>query len=252
MRGELVAAAIRRAIDGGKVRRLEDGPVGGTPILLGDENCGHLLDCPLPDDGAVAAGGHCRHVAGADSVPAAAWRVDGHRLSRRGTSPHPDRGNRALRRSWPAPLGHLLGLGRWNAARPVRPAEADGESRSHLPDALGARFETGAEPRRRTGFRGADQVRRSRAATGHQREGRPRLGHRDARPLQPRRPVQRQLAHRRDDGAARHRRPCLALGDPRRPGARVRLRAVVQLDAPACCCTGGPPTRRRPDEAGRP
>ena len=51
MRGELVAAAIRRAIDGGGVRRLEDGPVGGTPILLGDERCGHLLDCPLPENG---------------------------------------------------------------------------------------------------------------------------------------------------------------------------------------------------------
>ena len=33
------------------MRRLEDGAVGGTPILLGDEHCGHLLDCPLPDDG---------------------------------------------------------------------------------------------------------------------------------------------------------------------------------------------------------
>ena len=51
VRGELLAAAARRAIDGGGVRRIEDGPVGGTPILLGDEYCGELLDCPLPDDG---------------------------------------------------------------------------------------------------------------------------------------------------------------------------------------------------------
>ena len=50
VRGELVADAISRAIDGG-VRRLEDGPVGGTPITLGGEHCGYLLDCPLPEDG---------------------------------------------------------------------------------------------------------------------------------------------------------------------------------------------------------
>ena len=51
VRGELVAAAVRRAVDGGEVRRIEDGPIGGTPIMLGDEYCGELLDCPLPDDG---------------------------------------------------------------------------------------------------------------------------------------------------------------------------------------------------------
>ena len=33
------------------MRRLEDGPIGGTPILLGGEHCGYLLDCPLPEDG---------------------------------------------------------------------------------------------------------------------------------------------------------------------------------------------------------
>ncbi len=51
IRGELAAAAIWRAIDSGGVRRIEDGPVGGTPIALGDEHCGYLLDCPLPEDG---------------------------------------------------------------------------------------------------------------------------------------------------------------------------------------------------------
>ena len=51
LRSDLTAAAIRRTIDHGEVRRLEDGPVGGTPILLGGEHCGYLLDCPLPDDG---------------------------------------------------------------------------------------------------------------------------------------------------------------------------------------------------------
>ena len=38
-------------MDHGAIPQLEDGPVGGTPILLGDEYCGYLLDCPLPDDG---------------------------------------------------------------------------------------------------------------------------------------------------------------------------------------------------------
>ena len=51
LRGDLIASAIRHAMDHGAIRRLEDGPVSGTPILLGDEYCGHLLDCPLPEDG---------------------------------------------------------------------------------------------------------------------------------------------------------------------------------------------------------
>ena len=51
IRGELIATAIRQAIDGGDIRRLDDGPAGGTPILIGDEHCGWLLDCPLPEDG---------------------------------------------------------------------------------------------------------------------------------------------------------------------------------------------------------
>ena len=51
LHSDLVATEMRRTIDRGNVRRLEDGPVGGTPILLGDEHCGYLLDCPLEDDG---------------------------------------------------------------------------------------------------------------------------------------------------------------------------------------------------------
>ncbi len=50
MRGELIATAIQTAIGNG-VRRLDDGPLGTTPIMLGREYCGHLIDCPLPDDG---------------------------------------------------------------------------------------------------------------------------------------------------------------------------------------------------------
>ena len=50
MRGELIANAIHAAIAEG-VLRLDEGSLGSTPIYLGDEYCGHLLDCPLPDDG---------------------------------------------------------------------------------------------------------------------------------------------------------------------------------------------------------
>ena len=50
-RSDLIAAAIRGAIAEGNVRRLEDGPSGGTLIRLGDEHCGYVLDCPLPDSG---------------------------------------------------------------------------------------------------------------------------------------------------------------------------------------------------------
>ena len=49
--GDLMAATVQRAIQSGDVRRLDDGPLGTTPLMLGDEYCGHLLDCPLPDDG---------------------------------------------------------------------------------------------------------------------------------------------------------------------------------------------------------
>ena len=52
IRSDLIASAIRRAIATGEVRKLESRPEGGTPILLGDEHCGFLLDCPIPDDGA--------------------------------------------------------------------------------------------------------------------------------------------------------------------------------------------------------
>jgi hypothetical protein len=34
-----------------KIRKLEDGPVGGTPIRIGDDTFGVLIDCPLPGDG---------------------------------------------------------------------------------------------------------------------------------------------------------------------------------------------------------
>lgn len=50
MRREMIAHAIQPAIGNG-VRRLDDGLLGTMSLMLGDEYLGHLLDCPLPDDG---------------------------------------------------------------------------------------------------------------------------------------------------------------------------------------------------------
>ena len=52
LEGEQIAQAISRNLDNGNVRRLEDGPFGGTRILLGDTFKGEALDCPLPANGA--------------------------------------------------------------------------------------------------------------------------------------------------------------------------------------------------------
>jgi hypothetical protein len=52
LQGELVAQAIAEAISRRNVRRLEDGPFGGTRILLGNTLEGEAVDCPLPVEGA--------------------------------------------------------------------------------------------------------------------------------------------------------------------------------------------------------
>lgn len=52
LEGEQIAQAISRAIAEGSIRRLEDGPFGGTRILLGETFQGEALDCPLPLNGA--------------------------------------------------------------------------------------------------------------------------------------------------------------------------------------------------------
>jgi hypothetical protein len=52
LQGELVAQAITDAVSNGNIRRLEDGPFGGTRILLGDMLQGEAVDCPLPMNGA--------------------------------------------------------------------------------------------------------------------------------------------------------------------------------------------------------
>jgi len=47
MVGASLATEIRRLMAQGKLRHLEDGPFGGTPIRLGDDIVGHALSAPL-------------------------------------------------------------------------------------------------------------------------------------------------------------------------------------------------------------
>lgn len=49
--GASAAEQIRRLIARENIRRLEDGPVGGTPIHFGDDVIGQVLDAPLPSSG---------------------------------------------------------------------------------------------------------------------------------------------------------------------------------------------------------
>lgn len=49
--GASAAEQIRRLITGAKIRRLGDGPMGGTPLRFGDDVIGHALDAPLPASG---------------------------------------------------------------------------------------------------------------------------------------------------------------------------------------------------------
>jgi hypothetical protein len=51
MLGGSAAREIRRAMSGGKLRKLEDGPVGGTQIKFGDDVIGHVISAPLPSSG---------------------------------------------------------------------------------------------------------------------------------------------------------------------------------------------------------
>lgn len=49
--GASIAGQIRRLIKDGKLRKLEDGPIGGTPLSFGDEVVGQAIDAPLPASG---------------------------------------------------------------------------------------------------------------------------------------------------------------------------------------------------------
>lgn len=49
--GASAAEQIRRLIEAANLRRLEDGPVGGSSLYFGDEVIGQALDAPLPASG---------------------------------------------------------------------------------------------------------------------------------------------------------------------------------------------------------
>ena len=51
LHGELTAQVIRKAVSDGNIRRLEDGPFGGTRILLGETVEAEAIECPLPAEG---------------------------------------------------------------------------------------------------------------------------------------------------------------------------------------------------------
>ena len=51
MLGASIATQIRRLVASKNMRRLEDGPVGGSPLYFGDDRVGYALDAPLPPAG---------------------------------------------------------------------------------------------------------------------------------------------------------------------------------------------------------
>ncbi|MDO8750863.1 MAG: hypothetical protein Q7K03_06940 [Dehalococcoidia bacterium] len=51
MVGAHAAQQIRRTIEMQSIRKLEDGPVGGTPLKFGDDVIGYAIDAPLPNEG---------------------------------------------------------------------------------------------------------------------------------------------------------------------------------------------------------
>lgn len=49
MTGANIANQIRHLVSVGQKRQLEDGPVGGVPLVLGNELVGHVLDAPIEE-----------------------------------------------------------------------------------------------------------------------------------------------------------------------------------------------------------
>lgn len=49
--GASAATEINRLRKGGTIRTLEEGPVGGTPLLFGSDTIGSVIDAPLPETG---------------------------------------------------------------------------------------------------------------------------------------------------------------------------------------------------------
>ena len=52
-----IARAIRSTVDSVSVRTLKDGPFGGSPLLVGDERLGEMIDAPLSKDAPWSAVG---------------------------------------------------------------------------------------------------------------------------------------------------------------------------------------------------
>ncbi len=52
LEGDLIAEVVASAVSAASVRRLEDGPFGGTRISIGTTYAGQVIDCPLPSEGA--------------------------------------------------------------------------------------------------------------------------------------------------------------------------------------------------------
>jgi len=50
--GACAAEQIRLLVSANRLNRLEDGPVGGTPVFFGEDLIGHAIDAPLPNLGA--------------------------------------------------------------------------------------------------------------------------------------------------------------------------------------------------------
>ena len=51
--GASIARQIRWLIKKGELRKLEDGPIGGTPLTFGEEVVGQAMDAPLPSSGGL-------------------------------------------------------------------------------------------------------------------------------------------------------------------------------------------------------
>ncbi len=51
LEGETLGHAINAVLESGGLRKLEDGPFGGSRISLGATDMGEAIDCPLPEEG---------------------------------------------------------------------------------------------------------------------------------------------------------------------------------------------------------
>ncbi len=49
--GATAAEQVHRLLSAGNLRRLEDGPLGGTALTFGDQRIGQALEAPLPESG---------------------------------------------------------------------------------------------------------------------------------------------------------------------------------------------------------